>query len=43
MMIWADTSKQKKGLRQGDPLLPLLFNLVADMLSLLITRAKEDG
>jgi hypothetical protein len=24
-------------------LLPLLFNLVADMLSLLITRAKEDG
>jgi hypothetical protein len=33
----------KKDLRQGDPLSPLLFNLVADMLTLLITRAKEDG
>jgi hypothetical protein len=33
----------KKSLRQGDPLSPLLFNLVADMLNLLIDRAKEDG
>jgi hypothetical protein len=33
----------KKGLRQEDPLSPLLFNLVADMLTLLISRAKEDG
>jgi hypothetical protein len=33
----------KKGLRQGDPLSALLFNLVADMLTILISRAKEDG
>jgi hypothetical protein len=33
----------KKGLWQGDPLSPVLFNLVADMLAIFITRAKEDG
>jgi hypothetical protein len=33
----------KKGLRQGDPLSPILFNIVADMLAILIKRAKEDG
>jgi hypothetical protein len=33
----------KKGLRQGGPLSPLLFNLAADMITLLISRAKEDG
>jgi hypothetical protein len=33
----------KKGLRQGDPLSPILFNIVADMLAIIIQRAKEDG
>jgi hypothetical protein len=33
----------KKGVRQGDPLSPILFNIVVDMLAILIKRAKEDG
>ena len=28
---------------QGDPLSPLLFNIVVDMLAILIARAKEEG
>jgi hypothetical protein len=32
-----------KGLRQGDPLSPLLFNIVVDMLAILIKRAKAEG
>jgi hypothetical protein len=32
-----------KGLRQGDPLSPILFKIIVDMLSILIERAKEDG
>jgi hypothetical protein len=33
----------RKGLRQGDPLSPILFNLVADMLAVLIERSKKYG
>ena len=33
----------KRGLRQGDPMSPILFNNIADMLALIIKRAKDDG
>ena len=33
----------RKGLRQGDPLSPILFNIVVDMLAVLIARAKDES
>jgi len=33
----------KKGLRQGDHMSPILFNIVGDMLAILIARAKAAG
>jgi hypothetical protein len=33
----------KKGLHRGDPLSPLIFNIVVDMLAILIKRAKLAG
>jgi hypothetical protein len=33
----------KKGIRQGDPMSPILFNIVVDMLTVLIARAKKAG
>jgi hypothetical protein len=33
----------KKGVRQDDPLSPILFNIVVDMLAILIKSAKDEG
>jgi hypothetical protein len=33
----------KRGLHQDDPMSPILFNIIADMLAILIKRAKDDG
>jgi hypothetical protein len=33
----------KMGVRQGDPLSPILFNIVNDMLEIMINRAQNEG
>jgi hypothetical protein len=35
--------RTKKWLRKGDPLSPTLFNIMADMLAIMIERAKSGG
>jgi len=32
-----------KGLRQDDPLSPILFNIVVDMLAILINKGNDEG
>ena len=38
-----DNFQTQKGLRQGDPLSPILFNIVVDMLAILLKRASQEG
>ena len=35
--------KSYKGVRQGDPLSPILFNFVADCLTRMVHQAQENG
>jgi hypothetical protein len=42
MMRLANTSRPEK-VSEGDPLSPILFNIVADMLAIMIEGAKVHG
>jgi hypothetical protein len=35
--------KSKQGLRQGDPMSPILFDVAVDILTLLVKKASENG
>ena len=35
--------KTKKGLRQGDPLSPILFDIAVDVVQVLVKRAQDSG
>lgn len=41
--VLSDPIKPARGLRQGDPLSPLLFVLVMDALQAMVNRAKQAG
>jgi hypothetical protein len=41
--LWGDCIWHHRGLRQGDPLSPILFILVMDILNLMVQRASEEG
>jgi hypothetical protein len=41
--VTAHNFQTRKGLRQGDPLSRILFNIIADMLAILIARSKDEG
>jgi hypothetical protein len=35
--------QMRKRVRQGDPLFPIIFNIVVDMLAILVNKAKVEG